>query len=191
MYDYLNNTCEGLLLAHYGVEGHTYTVDGAGICAEDGIDPAHAGGVVVRTDNWDSYATGNHQYNHHAWYTRMMGYAGSTQWEPNKSFGVWRGPGGAGTGSLIRMYKEDVFAETQAKELRAQYKGAMDTIHGEFMYKVMTTDMDLDAEWPKYINQLNAAGLTKVNDELNKLQYTVDQLNSVGVTCGDSGCVAN
>ena len=89
------------------------------------------------------------------------------------------------------MYKEDVFNETQHNELRAQYKGALDTIHGEFMYKAMTTDLDIDAEWPKYIEQLNAAGMAEINAELNKLQYTVAELSSVGVTCGESGCVAN
>ena len=89
------------------------------------------------------------------------------------------------------MYKEDVFGETDHNELRAQYKGALDTIHGEFMYKAMTTDLDIDAEWPTYIAQLNSAGMAAINAELNKLQYTVEELNTVGVTCGDSGCVAN
>ena len=53
--------------------------------------------------------------------------------KPLKSYNQWRGPGGAGTTHLIRMYKEDVFNETDHNELRAQFKGALDTIHGEFM----------------------------------------------------------
>ena len=41
------------------------------------------------------------------------------------------------------------------------------------------------------MEQLNAAGMAAINAELNKLQYTVAELNSVGVTCGESGCVPN
>ena len=150
--------------------------------------------MAVRTtvDYQALYADGvAHYFDNNGFYTRLFGYAGNTQWEPLKSYGQWRGAGGAGTTHLIRMYKEDVFNETQHNELRSQYKGALDTIHGEFMYKAMTTDVDIDAEWPKYIAQLNAAGMAAINAELNKLQYTVAELNSVGVTCGDSGCVAN
>ena len=132
-----------------------------------------------------------HYFDNNGFYTRLFGYAGNTQWEPLKTYGTWRGPGGGGTANLIRMYKEDVFNETRHNELRAQYKGALDTIHGEFMYKAMTTDLDIDAEWPKYIEQLNAAGMAEINAELNKLQYTVAELSTVGVTCGESGCLAN
>ncbi len=194
LFDYTTGTCEGLLLSDYGIEGVHYNVEGPAICTDDGIEATRAGGVAVRTtaDYAELYADGvAHYFDNNGFYTRLFGYAGNTQWEPLKTYNTWRGPGGAGTTHLIRMYKEDVFNETQHNELRAQYKGALDTIHGEFMYKAMTTDLDIDAEWPKYIEQLNAAGMAEINAELNKLQYTVAELSSVGVTCGESGCVAN
>lgn len=197
IYDFTTNTCEGLLLSIFGIEGTHYNVEGnAEMCTADGIEAMRAGGVAVRaTADWAALTADGvaHYFNQQGYYTRLYGdgFPGNTQWEPLKSYNQWRGPGGLGTTHLIRMYKEDVFGETDHNELRARYKGALDTIHGEFMYKAMTTDLDIDAEWPKYIAQLNSAGMAAINAELNKLQYTVEELNTVGVTCGDSGCVAN
>ena len=39
--------------------------------------------------------------------------------------------------------------------------------------------------WPTYFEQLNAAGMAEISAELDKLQYTVEEL----ITCSDSGCM--
>ena len=113
---------------------------------------------------------------HRAW---GNGYEGRDPDWPVPAYREWErchGPGGRCTEHLIRMYQEDVFGETRFDELTTRYRGALESIHGKFFYRMITSDADVDDAWDDYVAEWLAAGGQALHDELARLDYTVADL---------------
>ena len=182
IYDWVNFNCEGRLLTQYGVDGEHYTREGGAICSEDGADfardgfvrltAAGAGQAVANTVGLDFY-------NHTSFPRRVYGYEGHAPDWPVPAYREWErchGPGGRCTEHLIRMYQEDVLGETRFDELTTRYRGPLESIHGQFFYRMITSAVDVDDAWDDYVAEWLAAGGQALHDELARLDYTVADL---------------
>ena len=49
------------------------------------------------------------------------------------------------------MYQEDVLGETRFDEVTTRYRGALESIRGEFFYRMITSDVDVDDAWDDYV----------------------------------------
>ena len=182
LYDWANFNCEGRILTQYGVDGVHYTREDGNICAPDGTEFARDGFIKVTAtgaDQADVNTLGLNYYNHTSFPLRVYGYEGRNPTWPVPEYQAWdqcHRPGGPCTENLIRMYKEDVFKETRFDELTSQYRGPLEAIHGEFFYKMIISDVDVDDVWDDYVSEWLAAGGLALHDELAKLDYTVADL---------------
>ena len=75
--------------------------------------------------------------------------------------------------------REDIANTTRFNELWAQFGGALTTLKQEFWWKAITTDIDIDAEWPKYVETWMNAGGREVLAELQKAPTSADILAGV------------
>jgi hypothetical protein len=73
--------------------------------------------------------------------------------------------------------REDIASATSFNELWAQFGAALTTLKQEFWWKAITTDIDIDAEWPGYVNTWMNAGGRQVLDELQKSPTSADILS--------------
>ena len=73
-----------------------------------------------------------------------------------------------------RAYREDIFNQTRYAELWAQHRGALQTIRDDFFWKAVTTDIDIEAEWPGYVQTWMDAGGRALLDEIEKAPLVTD-----------------
>ena len=75
-----------------------------------------------------------------------------------RDFYTWMAAG-AGRRFAIGPYRFDIANETNIREVNRQYGSTMNTIRDEFMYKAITGEIDIDAEWDSYVkNWLDNGG---------------------------------
>ena len=186
IYDWINFDCEGVTLGRYGIEGTHYTVEGPALC--NGSEFAKAGGRLVRSQAQIEAPNtiGLYMFTHHSHPVHMLSYTGSNPDWPVPIAKEWQrchNPGGeCAEAAIIRMYKEDVFKETDYDALWSQLVGQLEAIHSEFFYRHIVSDADIDAEWPGYVETWKKAGGQKLLDELAKLDYTVADLMAGNVS---------
>jgi ABC-type glycerol-3-phosphate transport system substrate-binding protein len=75
-----------------------------------------------------------------------------------------------------KAYREDIFAQTRFEELLSTSRTALDTIRDEFWWKAVTSDIDIEAEWPGYVETLMKNGLRQILAEAEKMPLVSDIL---------------
>lgn len=70
--------------------------------------------------------------------------------------------------NLYRPYRIDLFGDTKYGELVSTYGATINTLVDEFFYNAIGGNIDIDAEWDKYIENLNKSGYAEMREELQK-----------------------
>ena len=183
IYDYLNHDPEGVLISGYGFEGTHYTWAGTpGDCsvgqtqavpgAERGADGV---GIV---------------YNAYSWHDGFWMCPQMKNGVPIEAAGgATIGPGqGINWAMLVREpymmkiavrdHREDIFNRTDYVKLWSRYGGNLQAFREETWWKWVTdSSIDIDAEWPGFVEQWLANGGQEVIDELQKAPLVEDILS--------------
>ena len=78
----------------------------------------------------------------------------------------------------VRDHREDIFNRTEYVKLWARYGGNLQTFREETWWKWVTdSSIDIDAEWPGFVEQWLANGGQEVIDELQKAPLVADILS--------------
>jgi hypothetical protein len=83
---------------------------------------------------------------------------------------------GEGSKDSLPAYREDIFGQTNYDELMTRYGGALETIRKEFIWKAITTNMNIDAEWDGYVKKWMDSGGREVLAQLEKAPLVSDIL---------------
>ncbi|MDE0222717.1 MAG: hypothetical protein OXJ90_25850 [Spirochaetaceae bacterium] len=151
--DWTNWTREGFILIHYGVEGQHFEWAGEPYYSFAGRigsqRPPHPDGIYA------------FRYNVPDWFPEIAGDPQQTAVNAELTAGKW-------SWVSNRPYRYDVFVETDFQEVRQQYGTAMGTLHSEFMWRIITGQGDLDAEWEGHVERFMDAGGSALLAELKK-----------------------
>ncbi len=188
MYDYINHDPEGVLAVGYGVggpfaENQNYAWLGTpGDCSV---------AQLVRTPTIERHSNGTSLvYTAYSWHDLF--------WQcPQMKPGIpIEAAGGATINSAqgfnwammlrepypmeiaVRDHREDIFNRTEYVKLWARYGGNLQTFREETWWKWVTdSSIDIDAEWPGFVEQWLANGGQEVIDELQKAPLVADILS--------------
>lgn len=188
MYDYINHDPEGVLAVGYGVGGPF---------AEDqnykwlGTPGDCSVAQLVGTPTLERHSNGTSLvYTAYSWHDLF--------WQcPQMKPGIpIEAAGGATINSAqgfnwammlrepypmeiaVRDHREDIFNRTEYVELWARYGGNLQTFREETWWKWVTdSSIDIDAEWPGFVEQWLANGGQEVIDELQKAPLVEDILS--------------
>ena len=188
MYDYINHDPEGVLAVGYGVGGPF---------AEDqnyawlGTPGDCSVAQLVGTPTLERHSNGTSLvYTAYSWHDLF--------WQcPQMKPGIpIEAAGGATINSAqgfnwammlrepypmeiaVRDHREDIFNRTEYVKLWARYGGNLQTFREETWWKWVTdSSIDIDAEWPGFVEQWLANGGQEVIDELQKAPLVENILN--------------
>lgn len=188
MYDYINHDPEGVLAVGYGVGGPF---------AEDqnyawlGTPGDCSVAQLVGTPTLERHSNGTSLvYTAYSWHDLF--------WQcPQMKPGIpIEAAGGATINSAqgfnwammlrepypmeiaVRDHREDIFNRTEYVKLWARYGGNLQTFREETWWKWVTdSSIDIDAEWPGFVEQWLANGGQEVIDELQKAPLVEDILS--------------
>ena len=188
MYDYINHDPEGVLAVGYGVGGPF---------AEDqnyawlGTPGDCSVAQLVGTPTLERHSNGTSLvYTAYSWHDLF--------WQcPQMKPGIpIEAAGGATINSAqgfnwammlrepypmeiaVRDHREDIFNRTEYVKLWARYGGNLQTFREETWWKWVTdSSVDIDAEWPGFVEQWLANGGQEVIDELQKAPLVEDILS--------------
>ena len=188
MYDYINHDPEGVLAVGYGVGGPF---------AEDqnykwlGTPGDCSVAQLVGTPTLERHSNGTSLvYTAYSWHDLF--------WQcPQMKPGIpIEAAGGATINSAqgfnwammlrepypmeiaVRDHREDIFNRTEYVKLWARYGGNLQTFREETWWKWVTdSSIDIDAEWPGFVEQWLANGGQEVIDELQKAPLVADILS--------------
>jgi hypothetical protein len=151
--DYVNIDEEGMVLSRYGVEGVDFEWEGEPYASRvdrsiaestlNGIKGFYFYNMVLYTDFF--YSTRNPEIT-----TTIEDYI------------VKAGD------DAIMSYKKDFFNTTEISDVESNYGTDMDTVESEFLWKALTGEIDIEAEWDSYVANWKAAGGDMYIEELNK-----------------------
>lgn len=151
--DWTNWTREGFILIHYGIEGQHFEWAGEPYYSFAGRigtqRPPHPDGIYA------------FRYNVPDWFPEIAGDPQQAAVNAELSAGKW-------SWVANRPYRYDVFVETDFQDVRQQYGTAMGTLHSEFMWRIITGQGDLDAEWEGHVERFMNAGGSALLAELKK-----------------------
>ena len=151
--DWTNWTREGFILIHYGIEGQHFEWAGEPYYSFAGRigtqRPPHPDGIYA------------FRYNVPDWFPEIAGDPQQAAVNSELSAGKW-------SWVANRPYRYDVFVETDFQDVRQQYGTAMGTLHSEFMWRIITGQGDLDAEWEGHVERFMNAGGSALLAELKK-----------------------
>ena len=151
--DWTNWTREGFVLIHYGIEGQHFEWAGEPYYSFAGRigtqRPPHPDGIYA------------FRYNVPDWFPEIAGDPQQAAVNAELSAGKW-------SWVANRPYRYDVFVETDFQDVRQQYGTAMGTLHSEFMWRIITGQGDLDAEWEGHVERFMNAGGSALLAELKK-----------------------
>jgi hypothetical protein len=185
-YDYVAHTCEGNILASYGLEGVHWTAD-KDPCTEDGLSPTGAlidttlsGGGPGRTLGAvedPGFEVGIGYFRFDTSPAELFTGYGSIQDPGHREWwGTWRGVGGAGVQPLDKPYKFDLFADTDALDKQTEFVGQLRAISDEYFYSTIASGASVADSWDGYVQTMLNAGGQAILDEYAKLDYTTDDL---------------
>ena len=151
--DWTNWTREGFILIHYGIEGQHFEWAG---------EPYHSFAGRIGTQR-PPHPDGIYafRYNVPDWFPEIAGDPQQAAVNAELSAGKW-------SWVANRPYRYDVFVETDFQDVRQQYGTAMGTLHSEFMWRIITGQGDLDAEWEGHVERFMNAGGSALLAELKK-----------------------
>ena len=166
IYDYTNYDPEGMVIAYYGIPGMHFNWEGEPFASRQipTDEKRQGGGIYSSTQGilyYNAYSPheGILQYNRDAWSNN-----------DNEMFGKAGGMFNASE----RAYREDLFNQTRYNELWAQGRSALTTIRDDFFWRAITTDLDIEAEWPSYVETWMNAGGRELLDELEMAPTVAD-----------------
>lgn len=76
--------------------------------------------------------------------------------------------------NIIWPHRVDFLNQTNYNAVRSEYGAAVDTIATEFRFNAIAGAVDIDKEWDNYLQQLDAAGLQHLLEEINKMPLAED-----------------
>ena len=169
IYDYVTFDPVGLVIAHYGIPDQHFTW--AGEPYESKV--LHNQEILQTGGHYGSYASsqGIRYYSANSLHYGVDRFEFSPWRDQNYS---WFITSGGRYNTSERAYREDIFNETRYTELWVQRRGALQTIRDDFFWKAITTDIDIDAEWPKYVQTWMDAGGRELLDEIEKAPLVTD-----------------
>lgn len=151
LFDYMNFDEAAQIWSRFGEEGVHFTWEG---------EPRKSAAVLTeRADEIDSYR-GHYIRLPGSWIYELPVVAGKIN---DYTEGPWAEQYG------IYPLRVDPLKQTGYSDLVAEYGESLQTIRREFLYKVITGQTNLDAEWDNYVNMLNNAGLTQLHEELQHM----------------------
>ena len=71
-------------------------------------------------------------------------------------------------------HREDIFTQTDYLPLWAEFGDGLSTLKQETWWRYITTDVDIDADWQRYVDEWMSIGGREVLDELNKAPLVSD-----------------
>ncbi len=166
IYDYTNYDPEGMVIAYYGIPGMHFNWEGEPFASRQipTDEKRQGGGIYSSTQGilyYNAYSPheGILQYNRDAWSNN-----------DNEMFGK----AGGRFNASERAYREDLFNQTRYNELWAQRRSALTTIRDDFFWRAITTDLDIEAEWPSYVETWMNNGGRELLDELEMAPTVAD-----------------
>ena len=163
IYDYANFDPEGMVITYFGIPGEDFEWAG---------EPWNSRAVRTTLGDTDQSARGILYYNAYSRPSELERYGYDEQGA--RDYADFRVPGGKYAGLSPYAYREDIFQQTQYAVLRAQSRSALNTLRDEFFWKALTTDLDIDAEWPGYVDGWMNAGGREMLAELEKAPTVAD-----------------
>jgi hypothetical protein len=159
IYDYLNFDTQGMILAWYGTE-ENYTWSG-----EPYKSPA-----IPKPDLEYGGSTGVFYYSAYTPHKALLALTTSPDYVKYEEYFTW----GEGAKDAVPAYREDIFRQTKYVETWARYGAALRSIRDEFFWKAITSNLDIETEWPKYVQTWMSAGGSEVLAELEKAPTVAD-----------------
>ena len=166
IYDYTNFDPEGMVIAYYGIPGMHFNWEGEPFASRQipTDEKRQGGGIYSSTQGilyYNAYSPheGILQFNRDAWSNN-----------DNEMFGK----AGGMYNTSERAYREDLFNQTRYNELWAQGGSALNTIRDDFFWRAITTDLDIEAEWPGYVETWMNNGGRELMDELEMAPTVAD-----------------
>jgi hypothetical protein len=166
IYDYTNFDPEGMVIAYYGLPGMHFNWEGEPFASQQipTDEKRQGGGIYSSTQGilyYNAYSPheGILQFNRDAWSNN-----------DNEMFGK----AGGMYNTSERAYREDLFNQTRYNELWAQGGSALNTIRDDFFWRAITTDLDIEAEWPGYVETWMNNGGRELLDELEMAPTVAD-----------------
>ena len=71
-------------------------------------------------------------------------------------------------------HREDIFTRTDYLPLWAEFGGGLTTLKQETWWRYITTDVDIDADWQRYVDEWMNLGGREVLEELNQAPLVED-----------------
>ena len=157
IWDYLNGTLEGHVMAIYGEPGLHFNWAGEPF-------KSHAQRLALSTnegmggeEGFRFYQGGNH------WPIEWMIMRDSPEFR--ELIHYYRD---AAPPFTLYMHREDLFGETEYNNVMGRYGGDLETITAEFFFKAVTGQIDIDSEWNNYVETYLGAGGAELLAEIQK-----------------------
>ena len=157
IWDYLNGTLEGHVMAIYGEPGVHFNWAGEPLNSYAQRLPLSTAEGMGGQEGFRFYQGGNH------WPIEWMIYRDPPEFRALIDY--YRDSAPAFT---LYMHREDLFGETDYLNAQKRYAGDLETILAEFFYNAMTGQLDIDAEWDNYVETYMGAGGAQVLAEIQK-----------------------
>ena len=169
IYDYTNFDPTGMVTTYYGIPGQHFTWAGEPFDSQQ--LPSEE--MVAGGGHYGSYASsqGIRYYNANSLHDTIDRFDRDEWLNQNND---WFVAAGGKYNMSERAYREDIFNQTRYAELWAQHRGALQTIRDDFFWKAVTTDIDIEAEWPGYVQTWMDAGGRALLDEIEKAPLVTD-----------------
>ena len=171
-YDYVAHTCEGNILARYGIEDEHWTADESP-CTPNGL--RRNPDVMIRSTIEGIRPGGFRSFVFPTTPAELFdGYhlvdPGQQEWSR------WRGVGGAGVQPLDKPYKFDLSSDTDAQDKQMEFVEQLQAISHEYFYSTIASGASVAESWDGYVQAMLDAGGQAILDEYAKLDYTTDDL---------------
>ena len=159
MYDYLNFDTKGMVLGWYGTEDN-YAWSGT----------PYASPAIEKPTTKYGDGTGAGYYMAYTPHKDLLRLTTRPELLPYVDYFTF----GEGAKDAVPAYREDIFAQTNYQTVWGRYSAALNSIRDEFFWKAITTSMNIDTEWPKYVQTWMNAGGADVLAELEKAPTVAD-----------------
>lgn len=160
IYDYLNFDKEGMVIGWFGLPDQHFDWSG---------EPWNSPAIAKEGVKWGG-TSGIFGYNAYTPHEALLKFTTRPEYVKYQDYFVF----GEGKKDALPAYREDIFRQTKYTELWSQYSAALNSIRDEFFWKAITTNMDIEAEWPKYVQTWMNAGGTEVLAEISKAPTVAD-----------------
>jgi hypothetical protein len=161
IWDYLNGTIEGHVMAIYGEPGVHF--DWAGEPYKSWV-----------SRNWEVLSTNEAMGGEEGFRFYQGGNHFPLQWmlfrdppEQSELIHYYRETAPQ-IGLALYQHREDLFGETEFKSVQQRHGGDLETIHSEFFYKAVTGEIDIDSEWNDFVERYMDAGGAALQAEIEK-----------------------